>query len=201
MNYLCPKCINFNLGIEYRQYIRLNLMINAGYIDSMVELRFKFGSAIDLLWFESYVPAHVHVRLCINDIGGLELDQDGAKKRKWRWNDKVKHTHAPPLCTVNCSITSAFALQVATQHDITLTFNKSKQTCRFHVGSSSEVSNYFLSNFSEYLLQAVCWTLSSIIQLSSMLHTYWQEFLNYSFNFITFNRSGSFTFPGFSRHI
>ncbi|WAR28563.1 hypothetical protein MAR_014267 [Mya arenaria] len=31
------------------------------------------------------------------NYGGLELDHEGAKKRKWSWKDQVTHVHAPPF--------------------------------------------------------------------------------------------------------
>ncbi|XP_053404790.1 uncharacterized protein LOC123553768 isoform X4 [Mercenaria mercenaria] len=75
------------------------------------------------------------IRLYIDQYGGLELDNYGARRRKWSWKDQVTHVHAPPFQPICIGINRHIGIRVMSQENIALTFSASKRSCRFNMGS------------------------------------------------------------------
>ncbi|XP_052784218.1 glutamate-rich protein 6-like isoform X3 [Mya arenaria] len=75
------------------------------------------------------------IRLYLDQYGGLELDHEGAKKRKWSWKDQVTHVHAPPFQPICIGLNREMGVRVMTQDNITLTFSSNKRSCRFNMGA------------------------------------------------------------------
>ncbi|CAD5122809.1 DgyrCDS11215 [Dimorphilus gyrociliatus] len=75
------------------------------------------------------------VRLCLNAMGGMELDIQGGRKRRWFWKVQPDHVHAPPIQPITFAITNSLSIRVWQQDNISLTFRNSECSCRFQVGS------------------------------------------------------------------
>jgi hypothetical protein len=78
-------------------------------------------------------------RLYYDQIGGIELDVLGAKKKKWRWKDQETHVHAPPFQPIVIGLNRHASVRVMAQEAISLTFSTSKRSCRFSVGARLKV--------------------------------------------------------------
>jgi hypothetical protein len=78
-------------------------------------------------------------RLFLDQVGGIELDPRGARRRKWCWKDQVQHVHAPPIQPITFAVTPNLAVRVMDQANITLSFNCKTRSCRFQVGSRLKV--------------------------------------------------------------
>ncbi|XP_052215235.1 uncharacterized protein LOC127833813 isoform X3 [Dreissena polymorpha] len=75
------------------------------------------------------------IRLYIDQYGGLELDNVGAKRRKWSWKDQLTHVHAPPFQPICIGLNRHMGVRLMSQDNIALTFSASKRSCRFNMGS------------------------------------------------------------------
>ena len=75
--------------------------------------------------------------------GGMELQTDGARRRRWNWNesdsaavrDQFPKVY-PLVLGVNCNC----GIRIFSQHNMPLTFSAKSCSCRFHVGTSVKVS-------------------------------------------------------------
>ena len=84
-------------------------------------------------------------RLCLDPIGGLELDAFGNQKKKWNWKEQLEHVHAPPIQPITFSVSNQISVRVMSQENVVLTFATRNRSCRFQVGSHLKViSNLFI---------------------------------------------------------
>ncbi|XP_067668605.1 glutamate-rich protein 6-like isoform X4 [Haliotis asinina] len=75
------------------------------------------------------------VRLYFDQLGGIELDVHGGRRRKWTWKDQETHVHAPPFQPICFGLNRYIGVRVMNQDSIALTLTAKKRSCRFNVGS------------------------------------------------------------------
>lgn len=75
------------------------------------------------------------VRVYMDQIGGVELDPFGAKKRKWTWKDTVTHVHAPPFQPITFGLNKHIGVRIMAQDHMTVTLSADQRSCRFNVGA------------------------------------------------------------------
>ncbi|XP_046564668.1 glutamate-rich protein 6-like isoform X2 [Haliotis rubra] len=75
------------------------------------------------------------VRLYFDQLGGIELDVHGGRRRKWTWKDQETHVHAPPFQPICFGLNRYIGVRVMNQDSIALTLTARKRSCRFNVGS------------------------------------------------------------------
>ncbi|XP_046378667.1 glutamate-rich protein 6-like isoform X8 [Haliotis rufescens] len=75
------------------------------------------------------------VRLYFDQLGGIELDVHGGRRRKWTWKDQETHVHAPPFQPICFGLNRYIGIRVMNQDSIALTLTARKRSCRFNVGS------------------------------------------------------------------
>ncbi|XP_013412599.1 glutamate-rich protein 6-like [Lingula anatina] len=81
------------------------------------------------------------LRLCLDQMGGIELDINGAKKKKWNWKDVTTHVHAPPFQPICFALNRCLSLRFLDQDNISLLFQSHKQSCKFNVGAKLKLVN------------------------------------------------------------
>lgn len=81
------------------------------------------------------------VRLCMDQLGGIELDDTGAKKRKWLWKDQVTHVHAPPFQPIHFSLNQYIGVRILSQERMVLDFSFGDRGKRFNVGSRLKLNH------------------------------------------------------------
>lgn len=81
------------------------------------------------------------VRLCMDQLGGIELDDTGAKKRKWLWKDQVTHVHAPPFQPIHFSLNQYIGVRILSQERMVLDFSVGDRGKRFNVGSRLKLNH------------------------------------------------------------
>ena len=88
-------------------------------------------------------------RLYYDQLGGMELDVFGAKRRRWNWKDQETHVHAPPFQPICLRLNHNTSLRVMSQEAIALTFMANRRSCRFGVGARLKVrvDNHFSFSF------------------------------------------------------
>ncbi|XP_067659884.1 glutamate-rich protein 6-like [Haliotis asinina] len=74
-------------------------------------------------------------RLYFDQLGGIELDVHGGRRRKWTWKDQETHVHAPPFQPICFGLNRYIGVRVMNQDSIALTLTAKKRSCRFNVGS------------------------------------------------------------------
>ncbi|CAH1781613.1 unnamed protein product [Owenia fusiformis] len=79
------------------------------------------------------------IRLVLDQLGGLELDNKGSKKRRWLWKDQHDHVHAPPFQPICIGVASGIGLRVMSQEKIGLTMAEKQRSVRFNVGARIKV--------------------------------------------------------------
>ncbi|XP_041356593.1 glutamate-rich protein 6-like isoform X2 [Gigantopelta aegis] len=75
------------------------------------------------------------VRVYFDQLGGMELDTVGARKRKWTWRDPEVHVHAPPFQPICFGLNHNLGVRIMSQDNIILSMTAKKCSCRFNVGS------------------------------------------------------------------
>lgn len=75
------------------------------------------------------------IRLIISPFGGLELDSDGTKKKRWQWWDPNEHVHAPPFQSLVFTLNNQICVRIHSQDKINIDFLAENQICKFKVGS------------------------------------------------------------------
>ncbi|XP_074657669.1 glutamate-rich protein 6-like isoform X2 [Tubulanus polymorphus] len=75
------------------------------------------------------------LRLHLDQLGGIEHDMQGARKRRWTWKDFLTHVHAPPFQPICFAVNSFLSIRVISQEKIALTFRAKDKSCRFNVGT------------------------------------------------------------------
>ncbi|XP_076435792.1 glutamate-rich protein 6-like isoform X7 [Babylonia areolata] len=76
-----------------------------------------------------------NVRLYYDQLGGMEADVFGAKRRRWQWKDQETHVHAPPFQPLCVRLNHQTSVRIMSQEAIALTFMSSRRSCRFSVGA------------------------------------------------------------------
>jgi hypothetical protein len=80
------------------------------------------------------------IRLFLDQLGGVELDATGTRKRKWSWQDwQAEHVHAPPIQPITMAINPCIGLRIHSQQQISLTFTCHARSERFQVGANLKV--------------------------------------------------------------
>ncbi|XP_033759879.1 glutamate-rich protein 6-like isoform X4 [Pecten maximus] len=87
-----------------------------------------------------YHPNNV-IRLCMEPIGGIELDPLGNRKRRWSWKDQETHVHAPPFQPIHFGLNRYLGVRVMSQDRIALTLSAKQRSCRFNVGAKLKLVN------------------------------------------------------------
>lgn len=75
----------------------------------------------------------------MDQLGGIELDDSGAKRRKWQWKDQVTHVHAPPFQPIHFSLNQYIGVRILSQERMVLDFSCGDRGKRFNVGSRLKV--------------------------------------------------------------
>ncbi|XP_078312388.1 glutamate-rich protein 6-like isoform X8 [Crassostrea virginica] len=81
------------------------------------------------------------VRLCMDQLGGIELDETGAKRRKWMWKDQITHVHAPPFQPIHFSLNHFIGVRILSQERMVLDFSCGDRGKRFNVGSRLKLNH------------------------------------------------------------
>lgn len=95
----------------------------------------KTLSTFDPAGYGSCYHTNGTVRLYLDQFGGVELDDTGAKKKKWSWKDQETHVHAPPFQPICFALNKNMAVRVMGQENIAVTFSAKQRSCRFNVGT------------------------------------------------------------------
>ncbi|VDI11751.1 Hypothetical predicted protein, partial [Mytilus galloprovincialis] len=95
----------------------------------------KVLSTFDPAGYGSCYHTNGTVRLYLDQMGGVELDDTGAKKKKWSWKDQETHVHAPPFQPICFALNKNIAVRVMGQENIAVTFSAKQRSCRFNVGT------------------------------------------------------------------
>ncbi|XP_063430297.1 glutamate-rich protein 6-like isoform X4 [Mytilus trossulus] len=95
----------------------------------------KTISTFDPAGYGSCYHTNGTVRLYLDQMGGVELDDTGAKKKKWSWKDQETHVHAPPFQPICFALNKNMAVRVMGQENIAVTFSAKQRSCRFNVGT------------------------------------------------------------------
>ena len=78
--------------------------------------------------------------MLLSPLGGVELDSEGARKKRWLWYDTVEHIHAPPFQPIIFALNHSISIKVFNQEKININFTAENQTYRFRVGSRIKIS-------------------------------------------------------------
>ena len=79
--------------------------------------------------------------MLLSPLGGIELDMEGVRKRRWFWWDMGgEHVHAPPFQPLMFTLNNYINLKVASQDKIQINFLAENQICKFRVGSKFKVT-------------------------------------------------------------
>ncbi|XP_062599296.1 glutamate-rich protein 6-like [Saccostrea cucullata] len=81
------------------------------------------------------------VRLNMDQLGGIELDYTGAKKRKWLWKDQNTHVHAPPFQPIHFLLNHYIGVRILAQERMVLDFSAGDRGKRFNVGARLKVNH------------------------------------------------------------
>ncbi|CAL1532000.1 unnamed protein product [Lymnaea stagnalis] len=79
--------------------------------------------------------ANGKIRVNYDQLGGVELDPIGSRKKLWRWQDQDIHVHAPPFQPITFGMNRYIAIRFMAQESIALTLTGRNRSCRFNVGA------------------------------------------------------------------
>ncbi|XP_059164185.1 glutamate-rich protein 6-like isoform X3 [Physella acuta] len=79
--------------------------------------------------------ANGKMRLNYDQLGGIELDYYGARRKNWSWRDQETHVHAPPFQPIVFGMNRHVGIRFMAQETIALTLTGKKRSCRFNVGA------------------------------------------------------------------
>ncbi|KAH9487679.1 hypothetical protein Btru_069862 [Bulinus truncatus] len=85
--------------------------------------------------------ANGKIRLNYDQLGGIELDINGARRRSWSWKDQETHVHAPPFQPIVFGMNYFLGVRFMTQESIALSLTGKKRSCRFNVGARLKLLN------------------------------------------------------------
>ena len=77
----------------------------------------------------------------LNPLGGMELDSDGSRKKRWFWSDLSEHVHAPPLQPIIFALNHQISVKIVNRDKISINFIAEAHMCRFMVGSKIKILN------------------------------------------------------------
>ena len=78
-------------------------------------------------------------RMILSSLGGLELDADGFRKKRWLWKEQEEHVHAPPFQPLIFSLNYNISVKVINQEKINVHFYAENHICKFRVGSKIKI--------------------------------------------------------------
>lgn len=78
--------------------------------------------------------------MLLSPLGGLELDSEGFRRKRWFWWNFEEHVHAPPLQPLTMSLNPNISVKVLDQEKINLCFSADNQNLKFGVGSKIRIS-------------------------------------------------------------
>lgn len=87
------------------------------------------------------------VRLLLTPNGGLELDNEGHRKKKWQWAElHENHVHAPPFQSLNYVLNNQISVKLVSQEKINVDFISEGNICKFRINIKPKqfVSIFFL---------------------------------------------------------
>jgi len=66
--------------------------------------------------------------------GGLELESDGRKKKRWQWSEMHEnHVHAPPFQSLTYVLNSQITVKLVNQIKINVDFIAEQNICKFRI--------------------------------------------------------------------
>jgi len=78
-------------------------------------------------------------RLILSPHGGLELDSDGRKKKRWQWSEvHENHVHAPPFQSLTYVLNSQITVKLVSQHKINVDFTAEQNICKFRIKTKAK---------------------------------------------------------------
>ena len=83
---------------------------------------------------------NVYGRMLLSPLGGIELDYEGVRKKRWLWYEPMEHIHAPPFQPIIFALNNYVSVKVFNQEKINIQFCAEQQTYRFRVGSRIKIS-------------------------------------------------------------
>lgn len=73
-------------------------------------------------------------RLILTSSGGLELDPNGIRKKKWQWQEiHNNHVHAPPFQSIQYVLNNQLSVKLISQEKINVDFVADSQICKFRI--------------------------------------------------------------------
>ena len=73
-------------------------------------------------------------RLILTPSGGLELDLNGVRKKKWQWMEiHNNHAHAPPFQSIQYVLNNQLSVRLVSQEKINVDFVAESQICKFRI--------------------------------------------------------------------
>ena len=75
--------------------------------------------------------------------GGMELQADGARRRRWNWSELGSAAVCdsfPKVYPLVLGVNYNCGIRIFSQHNMSLTFSAESRSCRFHVGARVKVS-------------------------------------------------------------
>lgn len=79
------------------------------------------------------------LRLLLSPWGGVELNSEGLKKKRWSWWNMDEHVHAPPFQPIIFALNNNLSVKVYSHDKINVNFFAESQICKFRVGSKIKV--------------------------------------------------------------
>uniref|UniRef100_A0A1I8JLR2 FAM194 domain-containing protein n=1 Tax=Macrostomum lignano TaxID=282301 RepID=A0A1I8JLR2_9PLAT len=85
------------------------------------------------------------IRINYDRFNGLDLDQQGSKKRHWHWHStgqpaaQAPHIHAPPFQPISLALNKTVGLRLAARDSIYLSFVTASRSCKINVGARIKV--------------------------------------------------------------
>ena len=77
--------------------------------------------------------------MILTPFGGIELNLDGFRRKRWTWWDTTEHVHSPPFQPIVFCLNSSISAKVINQEKISIHFYAENQICKFRVGSKIKV--------------------------------------------------------------
>ncbi|XP_066924132.1 glutamate-rich protein 6-like [Clytia hemisphaerica] len=83
-----------------------------------------------------YYEINQKIRLFINPHGGIELDKQGRRKKRWQWFYSKGQSQAPAFQPICIQLNKYLSLRLLNQNNMALIFSALKRSIRFNVGSN-----------------------------------------------------------------
>ncbi|PAA69808.1 hypothetical protein BOX15_Mlig030731g1 [Macrostomum lignano] len=125
------------------------------------------------------------IRINYDRFNGLDLDQQGSKKRHWHWHStgqpaaQAPHIHAPPFQPISLALNKTVGLRLAARDSIYLSFVTASRSCKINVGARIKIHQSMesappqpqLSPLDLYLSEALT-RIGSLLEKLTLLSTY-----------------------------